>query len=134
MNYLSAQQVLYLHYRIIAETGGCQGVANLGLLESALARPRATFAGEDLYPDLATKAAALIESLIQNHPFVDGNKRTGVAAGALFLLRNGHRLTLSNDELERLALAVARRELSLVDVADILRRGAMPAPPPAPPA
>ena len=126
MNYLSTEQVLYLHFRIIAESGGSQGVANLGLFQSAVARPHATFGGGDLYPDLFCKAAALFESLIGNHPFLDGNKRTGVAAGALFLLRNGRRLTLSNEELERLGLDVAGHKLSLADIADVLRRGSVP--------
>jgi death-on-curing protein len=69
-----------------------------------------TFDGEDLYPDLPSKAAALMHSLVLNHPFVDGNKRVGVAAAELFLLANGHELTGADDELETLTLAVARSE------------------------
>lgn len=123
MTYLSAEQVLFLHFRIVAETGGCQGLVSLGLLESAVARPQATFGGADLYPDVHTKAAALSESLIRNHPFIDGNKRTGIAAGALFLLRNGYRLTLPNRALERLAIGVAKGEMSLAELSEALRGG-----------
>ncbi|HUM70888.1 MAG TPA: type II toxin-antitoxin system death-on-curing family toxin, partial [Chloroflexota bacterium] len=90
--YLTAQQVLFIHARLIATTGGEHGVRDIGLLESAVARPQATFDGVELYPDLFHKAAALMESLAQNHPFVDGNKRTAITATAMFLRRNGRRL------------------------------------------
>jgi len=93
MNYLTSERVLFLHARLIEETGGSHGARDVALLESAVASPQATFGGEDLYPDLVSKAAALMESLIRNHPFVVGNKRTGVTAAALFLRQNGRRLT-----------------------------------------
>lgn len=83
--YLTPQQVLFIHARLIATTGGEHGVRDVGLLASAVARPQATFDGADLYPDLSEKAAALMDSLTRNHPFVDGNKRTAIAAAALFL-------------------------------------------------
>ena len=86
---LSAQQVLFIHARLIEATGGEHGVLDLGLLQAAVARPQATFDGADLYASLFQKAAALMESLAQNHPFVDGNKRTAITAAALFLLQNG---------------------------------------------
>jgi death-on-curing protein len=110
---LTAEQVLFLHARIVEETGGSHGVRDVGLLESAVARPQASFGGEDLYPSLIDKDAALLESLIGNHPFVDGNKRTGVAAAGLLLERNGRRLTATNEELEASAVEVAERRLSL---------------------
>ncbi|MGQ9555297.1 MAG: type II toxin-antitoxin system death-on-curing family toxin [Anaerolineae bacterium] len=121
MNYLSVQQVLFLHYRLIAETGGAHGLRDLGLLESAVARPWASYAGSELHSDLFAKAAALLDSLIRNHAFLDGNKRTGVAAASLFLRRNGWRLTLSNEELEALALRVAASAPCLEEIAAILR-------------
>lgn len=123
--YLSAQQVLFIHARLIAETGGAHGVRDLGLLESAVARPWATFAGEDLYPSLFEKAVALMESLILNHAFVDGNKRTAVAATALFLSRNGHRLAAENTELERFVLFVVQERPSLDEIANWFRRHAV---------
>jgi death-on-curing protein len=107
VEYLTLEEVLLLHARLIQRTGGSGGVRDVGLLESALARPRATSGGEDLYPDLWHKAAALMHSLIKNHPFVDGNKRTALTATGLFLELNGYMLTASNDEAARFALQAA---------------------------
>jgi death-on-curing family protein len=86
------------------------GVFNLPALESTLAQPRMTFAGADLYPTLVEKAAALGYPLIQNHPFVDGNKRTGHAAMEVFLVLNGHEIRAAVDEQERIILQVAAEE------------------------
>ena len=80
MRFLTLIEVLELHRRIIGQSGGAFGIRDVGLLESAIAQPRMTFGGEDLYPSLLEKAAALGFSIIMNHPFVDGNKRTGHAA------------------------------------------------------
>lgn len=121
MVYLSAQQVLFLHARLVAETGGSHGVRDIGLLESAVARPQATFGSEDLYPDLFSKAAALMQSLIGNHPFVDGNKRTGISAAGLFLRRNGWRLTTDNVEVESFTLRVADIQPEVAEIAAWLR-------------
>jgi death-on-curing protein len=82
-------------------------VRDLGTVESAVAQPRQTFGGTDLYPGLAGKAAALGYSLIQNHPFVDGNKRAGHAAMLAFLRLNGRTLEATVDETERTILQVA---------------------------
>lgn len=117
MNYLTAIQVLFIHAQLIAETGGASGIRDLGLLESAVARPRATFDGEDLYDDLFAKAAALLASLVANHPFVDGNKRVGITAAALFLQRNGAHLTASNSEVEQFTLLVAQESLTISQMA-----------------
>ena len=84
MRYLSLQEVISLHSLLIAQSGGSPGLRDRGGLESAVAQPEASFGGEELYPDLASKAAALGHSLIQNHPFVDGNKRIGHAAMEVF--------------------------------------------------
>lgn len=105
--YLSVTQVLGLHEELVGEFGGTTGVRDRGSLESSVARPTMTFGGEDLYPDAAAKAAALMHSLVLNHPFVDGNKRIGVACAEYFLERNGLTLIASDDELEVLTLAVA---------------------------
>ena len=122
MRYLTVEQVLFLHARLIAETGGSHGVRDLGLLQSAIARPQASFEGVDLYPDLFTQAAALLDSLARNHPFIDGNKRTAIAAAALFLRRNGYQLTASNKEVVTFMMAVAQGELSLEAMTDWLRQ------------
>ena len=102
--YLTAQQVLFIHARLIDATGGEHGLLDLGRLQAAVARPQATFEGVELYGDLFHKAAALMESLLQNHPFLDGNKRTAIAATALFLLQNGRRLQVTSEALEQAVL------------------------------
>jgi death-on-curing protein len=84
---------------------------DLGALESAIAQPRQTFSGTDLYPGVAAKAAALAFSLIQNHPFVDGNKRVGHAAMVTFLRLNGRRIEATVDDAEQAILHVASGSL-----------------------
>jgi len=107
MRYLSLGEVVELHQRLLAQTGGAPGIRDVGLLESALAQPKATFDGTDLHPTLADKAAALGFALVTNHPFVDGNKRVGHAAMEVFLVLNDHQIVASVDEQERLMLDVA---------------------------
>lgn len=118
MKYLTPEQVLFIHARLVTETGGAHGVRDLGLLLSALARPQATFDGQDLYPDLFHKAGALMESLLQNHPFVDGNKRTAITSAAMFLRMNGYRLKASNAELEQLTFAALIEHLPVETLAE----------------
>ena len=108
MNYLSTEQVLFLHARLVQETGGSFGVRDIGLLKAAIARPQSTFDGDDLYPDLISKASALVHSLIENHPFVDGNKRVGITSVGLFLEANGFWLTAKSEKLEEFTLEVAK--------------------------
>ena len=107
MRYLTAEQVLFIHARLIAETGGLHGVRDVGLLRSSVERPRATFDGKELYRAPVSKAAALMESLIGNHPFLDGNKRTAITAAGIFLKLNGYDLTASQKELESFTLEMA---------------------------
>ena len=83
------------------------------MLLSALGRPQASFEGQDLYLDLFSKAAALMDSLVRNHPFVDGNKRTAITSAGIFLRINGYRLIVENEELVRFSLACAQAQLSL---------------------
>ncbi len=128
MNYLTPEQVLFLHARLIEETGGSHGVRDVALLESAVARPRMMFGGEDLYPDLFSKAAALMNSLIRNHPFVDGNKRTGIAAAALFLRQNGRLLRATSPELEAFTVYVAESRPDIPEIAEWLERHSLPDP------
>lgn len=121
MIYITAEQVLFLHDRLVEETGGVHGVRDLGGLESALARPQAAFGGTEFYPDLMTKAAVLMDGLIRNHPFIDGNKRTGIATAALFLQVNGYRLVATNAELENFALGVTTTKPDLAQIAEWFR-------------
>jgi len=100
---------------------------DVGLLESALARPQASAFGSDAYPELHTKAVALLHSVASNHGLVDGNKRLALAATIAFLGINGWRLTLTNDEAYDLVIAVASGELDdLQAIADSLRTGSQP--------
>ena len=110
MRYLTLIEVLELHRRVIEQSGGALGIRDVGLLESAIAQPRMTFGGEDLYPSLLKKAA-LGFSIIMNHPFVDGNKRTGHAATETFLVLNGLEINASVDEQELMVLVIASGEL-----------------------
>lgn len=118
MRYLTPEQVLFIHYLLIEETGGSHGIRDLNLLKSAIARPKATFSRKDLYPDLFSKAAALMHSIIKNHPFVDGNKRTAVTAASIFLLSNNYNLTASNKELEMFTLKVAAEDVEIQKIAE----------------
>ncbi len=114
--YLTPEQVLFLHSRVISETGGAHGIRDLGMLLSALARPQATFEKKELYPDLFTKTASLMDSLVRNHPFMDGNKRTAIAAAGIFLRFNHYKLTVENEEMVRFTLACAQAQLPLDDI------------------
>lgn len=107
MRYLSLAEVIELHRRVVVQTGGASGLRDTGRLESAVAQPRMTYGERDLYPTLIEKAGTLCFSLIQNHPFVDGNKRLGHAAMEVFLILNGHEIRASVDEQETLMLGVA---------------------------
>jgi death-on-curing protein len=115
--YPTAEQVLFIHFRLISETGGEHGVRDTGLLESVVARPKATFDNQELYETLYEKAAALMESLVHNHPFIDGNKRTGIACTVLFLRRNGVNFSATNSDLQRFTLRVACSKMKLSEIA-----------------
>ena len=118
MRYLSLQEILSLHSLLIAQSGGSSGLRDRGALESAVAQPEASFGGEDLYPDLASKAAALGHSLIQNHPFVDGNKRIGHAAMEVFLLLNSHEIDASVEDQEKIFIDVASGKVSRIELSE----------------
>jgi death on curing protein len=111
MKYLNVKQVLAIHARSIERYGGDPTIRDPGLLDSAVAQPRAGFGGKALYPDLADKAAALAFSLVMNHPFADGNKRTGYGAMMRFLSRNGHTIAGPLVEHESVFLQLAAGEL-----------------------
>jgi death on curing protein len=115
--FLDADDLLLIAERAI---DGEVLVRDHGLLASAAARPRTTVFGEDAYPDLFTKAAALLQSLAGNHPLVDGNKRLAWLATFVFLDLNGHRVNATQDEVVDLVVAVA--DGTLTEVADIAAR------------
>jgi death-on-curing protein len=112
MRYLTLGEVVDLHRAVIEATGGAAGIRDLGALESALAQPRASFGGVDLHASLTDKAAALCFSLVNNHAFIDGNKRIGHAATETFLILNGSEIDAPVDEQERLMLDLASGRLT----------------------
>ena len=122
MRYLYPKQILYLHEQIMAVSAGSAGVRDQGLLESAVYRPQASFSGQDLYPDLFSKVAALGHSLITNHPFVDGNKRTGFEAMRLMLRLNGFDIHASIDAKFNFVRDIAKGMLREAAIADWLQK------------
>ena len=126
MRYLALHEVLELYRRIMEQSGGAAGVRDLNALESALAQPRITFGGQELYPTIVEKAAALGFSLIKSHPFVDGNKRTAHAAMETFLVLNGYEIRASVDEQERVMLQVAAGEMTRERFVEWLRKHIVP--------
>ena len=126
MRFVTLGEVVELHRRLLAATGGAPGIRDFGALQSAVAQPKATFGGTDLYPTLAEKAAALCLGLVQGHPFVDGNKRVGHAAMETFLVLNGNEIDASTDRHERIMLDLAEGRLDHRQFADWLRQHLTP--------
>ena len=110
------EDILILHELSIQSYGGSHGVRDIGLLEGAIARPFQTFDGEDLYATIFDKAAALGESLIINHPFVDGNKRTGILAVAAFLLESRFEINSTEEELYTFTIYISTGKLRFDDI------------------
>jgi len=125
VEFLTLDEVLSLHADQIAHYGGSVVVRDVGLLESALAMPAATFGGELVHTSLDEQAAAYLFHLVKNHPFVDGNKRTGLVAMLVFLGLNGRRLEAPADELTNLVLGVAEGRVTKAEVAVFVRRHAV---------
>jgi death on curing protein len=118
--YLTTEQALRIARRAV---GGPVAVRDIGLLDAAIHRPRASVLGQDAYPDLMTKAAALLHSLVRNHPLVDGNKRLAWLATYVFCAKNGIELDPPDDDAYELVIAVASGEIGeLSEIADALAR------------
>jgi death on curing protein len=111
IRYLTLNEATDLHRQVVEQSGGSLGLRDLGALESAVAQPQMTFGGDDLYPTLVEKAAALGFSLVMNHPFIDGNKRIGHAALETFLITNDMEIDASVDDQEQIILSLASGEL-----------------------
>ncbi len=122
MKYLTSQQVLAIHYEMVKRFGGSHGVRDIGLVESAVGRPQATFDGNDLYETVFDKAAALLQSLLKNHPFVDGNKRTALSSAGIFLKDNGYRLKNTHKEEVEFAVRVDNENLSVEEISAWLKK------------
>lgn len=120
--YPSLNEVLELHIRLLERFGGKEGVRDLGLLESALMRPRTGY-----YKTRSLEASALLQSLAQNHPFIDGNKRVAFATTAIFLRMNGFRLKVEADNGESFLIdQVIKKKVSIEVIADWLERHMRP--------
>ncbi len=121
VTYLSVTQILAIHDLMVKNFGGSFGIRDLGLVESAVARPKASFDGQDLYIDVFSKAAALLQSLLKNHPFIDGNKRTAFTSAAIFLKLNGWKLVNKHQKSVEFAISVDNNHLSVEQISEWLK-------------
>jgi death on curing protein len=119
--FLTLDDVLESHAEQIAAYGGGDGIRDVGLLESALAQPEATFEGQYLHADIFEMAAAYLFHLVKNHPFVDGNKRVSLEAALVFLEINGHPVETTDDALVDLVLQTAQGQASKQQIAEFFR-------------
>ena len=120
MFFLTVEEVVRAHRKALEEFGGLDGIRDQGLLESAVAMPKATFGGSYLHESLPEMAAAYLYHLCRNHPFLDGNKRVALACAEAFIDGNGARLEAANEELVELTLSVAEGKISKNEVAAFL--------------
>ena len=120
--FLEIDRVLRIHLSMIEHYGGEEGLRDVGLLQSAIAMPQASFEGGLLHKDLFEMAAAYLYHIVQNHPFVDGNKRTGAAAAIIFLAMNGIELEADEEGLVRLTLNVAEGKAGKQQIAEFFRK------------
>lgn len=122
MIFFGYEQVVKIHSSLIAKTGGMDGIRDKNLLDSALKSPFQTFGGRELYPDIFDKAARLCYSLVENHPFADGNKRIGVHLTLLFLKLNNVNISYSQAELIDFGLGIASGKMDKGEIKDWLLR------------
>ena len=119
--FLDINHTMRLHRNLIEVYGGSEGIRDVGLLHSAIAMPQASFGGEFLHRDLFETAAAYLYHIVQNHPFIAGNKRTGAAAAIIFLSMNDLELIVEEEALVNLVLQVACGAIGKPEVADFMR-------------
>jgi death on curing protein len=113
---IELSHVLHVHEKLLEEFGGGKGIRDLGLLEAAISRPFLTFEKIDLYPNAEEKAAAIIESIVKNHPFIDGNKRTGYVMMRLMLLSYQKDIDTSESEKYKFVIKIASSEIEFEDI------------------
>ena len=109
---ISLEEVEQIHNLLIEEFGGAKGIRDKGALDAAINRPFATFDSQELYPSPADKAAAIIESILVNHPFIDGNKRTGYVLMRLFLMQAGQDIQASQDDKYDFVISIATGKMT----------------------
>lgn len=122
MKIITVKQILILHEFELSKHGGSSGVRDMGMLKSAIGRPFATFGGEDLYPDIFLKMAALVQSIVKNHPFIDGNKRTAFVSAMVIFKLNGYLLKIEQKEVVKFMLKVANENLSVDEISLWLKK------------
>lgn len=114
---VTEEEILFFHHDVVTLDEGASGIRDEGALSAAVARPQTAFGGVELFPTSFARAAALTDSLIQRHPFVDGNKRTGIKAGGFLLFLEGYLLTATQKELTDVTLKVANHQLDVQGLA-----------------
>lgn len=121
MKFIDLDEVLIIHERMLEIGGGREGILDFTLLHSAIERPKAQFSGEFLYQSVFEMGAALLQSLVKNHPFSDGNKRTAFFTTMRFLDKNGYEVTASNEEIVKFGVKVDINKLSVGEIAEWLK-------------
>jgi death on curing protein len=122
ISYITIEQLIFLHEKITEASSGSPGLRDFGLLHAAIERPKASFAGKDLYLSIFEKAAALVNSLILNRAFVDANKRTAIASMIGFLEINNYIIKASFDELIDLSLKIENKKIDIGKTTDWLKK------------
>jgi death-on-curing protein len=117
VQYLDFEELLLLHFKVIEDFGGSHGVRDEGRVASVVAAPGQEVFGKVLFPTIHDKAAVYVRSIIADHPFIDGNKRTAVTAAGIFLGRHGYQLTATPKELENFAVKIAVKHLEIPEIA-----------------
>jgi death-on-curing protein len=122
---ISTEQVIKIHEILVEKFGGAKGLRDLALLESALSRPYQTFGGIELHENQFQKAAAIIQSLLINHPFVDGNKRIGYVVMRLILLEKGWELNVTQDDKYQFVIRIAEGKMEFNEISDWIKSNAI---------
>ncbi len=122
MHYLSQEEILQIHSMVIDEIGGMHGIRDLNAILSAVATPKQKVFGKELYPTVFSKAGVCVRDIIYNHPFLDGNKRTGMAAAFVFLENNGYRAIAKEGEIYKFALKVIQKKLDVEAIGKWLKK------------
>lgn len=126
MKIITLRQILLLHELEIERHDGSSGLRDVGMLQSEIGRPFATFGGNDLYPDIFIKAATLIQSIVKNHPFLDGNKRTAFVSAVSFLEINGYDFSIASKKAVAYLIRVANENLTVDQISSWLKKHSKP--------
>ena len=119
---ISRNEVIEIHSILIERFGGSNGIRDNDLLDSALNRPYQTFDGKELYPTPIAKAAAIIESIVKNHPFIDGNKRTGYVLARLILMNENIDILANQEQKYQFVISISTGDLTFEEIKDWLEK------------